>query len=131
MSAKSTGLIEQVEQKRSWLAITDCDSAGQSAPAAHCDAFALGDEFAAAFESRRVEFELCDDVTRLVLIQLGDEGSIRDPHKKFGSLQPDAREFLESVVAQSIHSHWLVSFVGHRHERVAVTRRGERRVLFR
>ena len=83
--------------------LPDCESAGLSAPLIHSDAFSLCDEFAAALESRRTQFKFCDGVA--ILARLGDEKSIREPQEMFGPLQPDVREFLESVVAKWIPSH--------------------------
>ena len=51
----------------------------QSTPAVHIDAFAVGDEFVAALESCRTQFELCDGVGLLVRVPLDNEESIREP----------------------------------------------------
>ena len=75
-------------------------------------------------------FELCDRIVG-VQVRLGDEQSIRVPQQITGFLQPNARELLESLVAQPIHSHRLVRLERHRDECVAATRRREtQHVLF-
>ena len=73
-------------------------------PSVHFDAFTGKDEFAAAFDSCRAQFELFDGVVFNVDF-LCNEKLIREPQESVGFRRPDAREFLETVVAQSMHSH--------------------------
>ena len=85
--------------------IKGCDFVVHCTPTAHTNIFAGGDEFAAAFESRVAHFELYDGVRLLLNIIIGDEESISEPQKISGTLQLDAREFFQPVVAQSMNAH--------------------------
>ena len=64
-----------------------------------------------------------------LLVKIGDEESISEPQEIMRTLQLNAREFLQPVVAQSMHADRVVE-VTHRDERVAASRRGEPLVPF-
>ena len=80
------------------------ESAGQSTPRLHRDAFELGDEFAAAFEPRCGQFEICDNVAALIRVRLS-EREVYPPAT--GDESVCSIEFARvprDVVVQSIHS---------------------------
>ena len=135
--ASLSTLNKRVVQNVFGLFIKDCKSVIHCTQTPHTDVLAAGDEFAAAFESRVAHFELYDGVRMLLAVEIGEEESISEPQEMCGTLQLNAREFLQPVAAQSMHADRIVRIwgprdicVAHRDERVAAARRGEIVVLF-